>query len=224
MESKITGGLFVSFEGCEGGGKTGHINDLALFLRAARLDVLSLREPGGTPIGEKIRHILKHSTSGEKMTPEAELLLMNASRAQLVREVINPALRDGKVVICDRFYDSSIAYQGYGREMPLDEVRRIIGFVTGGLKPDITFLLNVPSDIGIKNKRTQTGEALDRFELEEPDFHKRVYNGFLEIATREPERFRIIDYVHGPDGKTVMQKIIRAEITSYLKARKGIQI
>src|SRR5882762_976743 len=136
-------GLFITFEGTEGSGKTTQISLLAGRLRFARHHVRTLREPGGTPIGEEIRHTLKHSAANDAMTAEAELLLMNASRAQLVREVIRPALAAGEIVLCDRFYDSTVAYQGYGRQLDLKMVKNVIDFAVGETRPDLTLLLMV---------------------------------------------------------------------------------
>src|SRR5512133_1878074 len=140
-------GLFITFEGNEGSGKSTQISLLAERLRSIGYAVRTLREPGGTPIGEEIRHTLKHSKDNEAMTPETELLLMNASRAQIVREVIRPALAKGGVVLCDRFYDSTIAYQGYGRQLDLKMVRAIVDIAVGETRPDLTLLLQVPQDV-----------------------------------------------------------------------------
>src|SRR5258707_12091859 len=137
-------GVFITLEGTEGGGKTTQITLLAQRLRDHGRSVCVTREPGGTPIGEEIRHTLKHSEQNRAMTPEAELLLMNAGRAQLVREVIRPALESGQIVLSDRFYDSTIAYQGYGRRMGLDVVNAVIDLAVGNTRPDITLLLVVP--------------------------------------------------------------------------------
>src|SRR5216117_2717017 len=137
-------GLFITFEGTEGSGKSTHIQLLAERLRAAGRIVRVLREPGGTPIGEEVRHTLKHSRQNRAMTAEAELLLMNASRAQLVREVLRPALAAGELVLCDRFYDSTTAYQGYGRQLDLGKVQAMIDFAVQETRPDLTLLLEVP--------------------------------------------------------------------------------
>src|SRR6266700_358428 len=136
-------GLFISFEGTEGSGKSTQVSLLAERVRALGCAVRTLREPGGTPIGEEIRHTLKHSTQNQAMKAETELLLMNASRAQLVREVIRPALAAAEIILCDRFYDSTIAYQGYGRQLDLNVVRTIIEFAVGATRPSLTFLLSV---------------------------------------------------------------------------------
>ena len=140
-------GLFITFEGTEGSGKTTQISLLAERLRSMGHRVRTLREPGGTPIGEEIRHTLKHSPANHAMTPEAELLLMNASRAQLVREVIRPALAAGEIVLCDRFYDSTTAYQGYGRQLDLQMVKSIIDVAVGDTRPDLTLLFVVPHEV-----------------------------------------------------------------------------
>ena len=140
-------GLFITFEGTEGSGKTTQISLLAERLRSMGHSVRTLREPGGTPIGEEIRHTLKHSPDNHAMTAEAELLLMNASRAQLVREVIRPALAAGEIVLCDRFYDSTTAYQGYGRQLDLRMVKNIIDVAVGDTRPDLTLLFIVPHEV-----------------------------------------------------------------------------
>src|SRR4051794_36256643 len=140
-------GLFITFEGTEGSGKSTQISVLAEHLRYLGHSVRTLREPGGTPIGEEIRHTLKHSAANEAMTWETELLLMNASRAQLVREIIRPALARNEIVISDRFYDSTIAYQGYGRQLDLKMVKAVIDVAVGETRPDLTLLLVVPAEV-----------------------------------------------------------------------------
>src|SRR5437870_5563992 len=137
-------GIFITFEGTEGSGKSTQIKVLGERISALGHNVVLLREPGGTPISEEIRHTLKHSAANHAMFPETELLLMNAARAQLVREVIQPALRAGKVVLCDRYFDSTLAYQGYGRGLDLNEIRKIIDYAIAGTVPDLTLLLRVP--------------------------------------------------------------------------------
>src|SRR5688572_30749369 len=140
-------GLFVTFEGTEGSGKSTQIQLLSKRLIDHGCEVITVREPGGTPIGEEIRHTLKHSAVNARMCAEAELLLMNASRAQLVREIIRPALAEGKAVLCDRFFDSTIAYQVFGRCLDSTQVQRIIDFAIGETRPDITLLLRVPLEV-----------------------------------------------------------------------------
>jgi len=190
-------GLFITFEGTEGGGKSTQIARLAERLTALNLKVRPLREPGGTPIGEEIRHTLKHSAANDAMTSETELLLMNASRAQLVREVIRPALTAGEVVLCDRFYDSTIAYQGYGRQLDLVRVRGVIDFAVGDTRPHLTLLLRVPVEVS-EIRRTLRGIAYrDRFEQADREFFQRVEAGYDAIAKEEPRRVKVIDATRG---------------------------
>ena len=189
-------GLFITFEGTEGGGKSTHTSILADRLRGLKKSVRVLREPGGTPIGEEIRHTLKHSDQNHAMTAEAELLLMNASRAQLVREVIRPALADGEIVLCDRFYDSTTAYQGYGRQLDLAQVKAIIDFAVGETRPHLTLLLDVPLEVSEARRgaRVVSGEPVrDRMEEADRAFFERVHQGFEEIAAAEPQRVKRID-------------------------------
>lgn len=195
-------GLFITFEGTEGGGKSTQIQVLAKRLRELGRTVRVLREPGGTPIGEEIRHTLKHSEANHAMIPEAELLLMNASRAQLVREVIRPALAAGEVVLCDRFYDSTTAYQGYGRQLDLDAVRRVIDFAVGATRPHLTLLFQVPVAVSEERRRHRNAQAStegsvaprrDRMEEADRAFFERVEAGFRAIAESEPRRVRVID-------------------------------
>jgi len=193
-------GLFITFEGTEGSGKSTHIQLLAEKLRTLGRNVRVLREPGGTPIGEEIRHTLKHSQQNHAMTPEAELLLMNASRAQLVREVIRPALAAGEVVLCDRFYDSTTAYQGYGRQLDLKGVQMIIDFAVGDTRPHLTFLLTVPVNVSESRRQTRqaaTASARDRFEEAERNFFERVEEGYRAIAAAEAQRICVIDSTRG---------------------------
>jgi len=189
-------GRFVTFEGTEGSGKSTQIRLLAERLQARSQPHRLLREPGGTLIGDEIRHTLQHSAHNQAMTPEAELLLINASRAQLVREVIRPALRAGELVICDRFYDSTTAYQGYGRELSLSQVQATIDFAVGETRPDLTLLLFVPVQVSEQRRRNRAsaGPAVrDRMEEADRDFFLRVEQGYLAIAQAEPKRVRLID-------------------------------
>jgi dTMP kinase len=173
-------GFFITFEGTEGSGKSTQISILAERLRALGHSVRTLREPGGTPIGEEIRHTLKHSKDNEAMTAEAELLLMNASRAQLVREVIRPALAGGEIVLCDRFYDSTTAYQGYGRELNLEHVRKVIDFAVGETRPDLTLLFLVPPEVSAERllaRQSTLPFMRDRIEEADRAFFERVARG-----------------------------------------------
>ncbi len=189
-------GLFITFEGTEGSGKSTQISLLAAQLRAQGRTVRLVREPGGTPIGEEIRHTLKHSAVNQAMTPEAELLLMNASRAQLVREVIRPALRAGQIVLCDRFYHSTVAYQGYGRQLNLKVVDAVIEVAVGDTRPDLTILLMVPPDVSQQRRLSRQSTMpfiRDRMEEADADFFARVEKGYQAIAAGEPERIRLIE-------------------------------
>ncbi len=189
-------GLFITFEGTEGGGKTTQLAHLAQRLRQAGHMVRTMREPGGTPVGEEIRHTLKHSAANQAMTAEAELLLMNASRAQLVREEIRPALAEGDIVLCDRFYDSTVAYQGYGRGLDLGVVKAAIEFAVGQTRPDLTLLLVVPPQVSARRllARQATMPFLrDRIEEADRSFFERVARGYKAIAAAEPQRVKLID-------------------------------
>jgi dTMP kinase len=186
-------GRFITFEGTEGGGKSTQINLLAARLRERGMTVRTLREPGSTPIGEEIRHTLQHSAQNQAMTAEAELLLMNASRAQLVREVIRPALHAGEIVLCDRFYDSTVAYQGYGRGLDLETVRRVIAFAVGDTRPDLTIVLHVPIDVSEARRKARESKQRDRMEELDRKFFERVEAGFKAIAAAEPKRVRVLD-------------------------------
>jgi len=189
-------GCFITFEGTEGGGKSTQILLLAERLRKLGKSVLTLREPGGTPIGEEIRHTLKHSAAGLAMTPETELLLMNASRAQLVREVIRPALDSGQFVLCDRFYDSTIAYQGFGRGLDLKCIQPIVDYAVGDTRPNLTLLLHVALEVSEQRRQQRQAESTplaDRFEQAGREFFARVEKGFLALAAEEPGRIKVID-------------------------------
>jgi dTMP kinase len=198
-------GFFLSFEGTEGSGKSTQAALLARRLRDLGHHVRELREPGGTPIGEEIRHTLKHSAANHAMTPEAELLLMNASRAQLVREVIRPALAAGEIVICDRFYDSTTAYQGCGRQLDLNVVWRVIDLAVGDTRPDLTLLFLVPQAVSEERrlKRQSTMAFVrDRFEEADRSFFERVEQGYRTLAAAEPERVHPLDATGSIDNLT----------------------
>ncbi len=189
-------GLFITFEGTEGSGKTTQISLLAEHLRSMGYLVRTTREPGGTPIGEEIRHTLKHSAANQAMTPEAELLLMNASRAQLVREVIRPALKGGEIVLCDRFYDSTTAYQGYGRGLDLKMVKAMIDVAVGDTRPGLTLLMLVPHQISAERllaRQATLPFMRDRIEEADRGFFERVAGGYRAIAAAEPRRVRPIE-------------------------------
>lgn len=189
-------GKFITFEGPEGGGKSTQVRRLADRLKASGRTVLTTREPGGTPTGEVIRGILQHDHAGEALCPESELLLFEASRAQLVRHVILPALKKGMWVLCDRFIDSTAAYQGYGRGFDLKSILEINAFTVGDCMPDLTLLLDVEPQTGMKRLTLRNQEhrtTRDRFEREQVEFHERVRAGYLQLARRWPERIQVID-------------------------------
>jgi dTMP kinase len=186
-------GRFITFEGTEGAGKSTQIQLLAERLQAMGRKVRQLREPGGTPIGEEIRHTLKHSAQNAAMTPEAELLLVNASRAQLVSEVIRPGLAAGEIVLCDRFYHSTLAYQGYGRQLDLGRVQQVIDFAVGDTRPDLTLMLHVPLAISEQRRNARRSATRDRFEEADRDFFERVEQGFRALAKADPGRIKWIE-------------------------------
>lgn len=197
--------MFITFEGPEGGGKTTQINLLAAYLQECGYRVLATREPGGTRIGDQIRACL-HDVNNKEMVPQTELLLYSASRAQLVHEVIRPALAAGILVLCDRFYDSTLAYQGYGRGLDLSQLRRITAFATAGLKPDLTLLFDIDVESGL-TRRTVGGEEMNRLDLEALTFHQRVRHGFHALAAAEPARWALIDA--GRDPQLVQNDVRR---------------
>ena len=189
-------GRLITFEGTEGCGKSTQVRLLTERLKSLGHRVRNLREPGGTPIGEEIRHTLKHSHNNAAMTAEAELLLMNASRAQLVREIIRPALAEGEIIICDRFYDSTTAYQGFGRELDLAHVKTVIDFAVGETKPDLTLFLHVPAEVSAERLRSRQATmpfVRDRIEESDQKFFERVAHGFGVIAAQEPQRVKFIN-------------------------------
>jgi len=180
-------GMFITFEGPDGSGKTTQIRLLRDALAAAGYDVLLTREPGGTAIGDQIRVVL-HDVENEEMTPPAEILLYSASRAQLVAQVIRPALAAGKIVLCDRYADSTMAYQGYGRGLDLEALRAITAFATAGLKPDLTLLLDLNVADGLA-RRQVGGDEWNRMDQQTLEFHRRTREGYLQLAAAEPERW-----------------------------------
>jgi dTMP kinase len=212
-------GLFITFEGTEGSGKSTQIGLLVERIRSMGHRVRTLREPGGTPIGEEIRHTLKHSKDNAEMTAEAELLLMNASRAQLVREVIRPALAAGEIVLCDRFYDSTTAYQGYGRQLDLEMVKTTIDIAVGSTRPDLTLLLLVPHAVS-EQRRLARQSTLpfmrDRIEEADHSFFERVAKGYDALAAAEPNRVKLIPAVGTIE---TIQQAIWKQIEPLLKAR-----
>lgn len=185
-------GRFISFEGGEASGKSLQARRLATSLRERGLDVESVREPGGTPAGERIREIFLHAED-IAMSAETLALLVTASRAQLVREVIRPALARGATVIADRFFDSTLAYQGYASGADLGGLLALQRFAVGATVPDRTFLLDVPVDVIARRRSADSGRRWDRFEAQGRDFHERLREGYLRLAASEPRRFVVID-------------------------------
>ncbi len=194
-------GVFVTFEGIEGSGKSTQIYMLADYLRTAGRSVRLTREPGGTPIGDRIRKILLDP--GSRPDPKTELLLYAASRAQHLSEVILPGLEAGEIVLCDRFSDATIAYQGYGRGLDRAVIYELDRIVTSGLKPHLTILLDIDARKGLERARSRNSteglEAEARFENEDISFHERVRAGYLALAGQEPERIRIVDASRSPE-------------------------
>jgi dTMP kinase len=188
-------GRFITLEGPDGSGKSTQAALLAEALRSRGVDVVLTREPGGTALGERVRAVLLER-GGSVHTPRADALLFNAARAQHVDEVIGPALRRGAIVVCDRFADSTMAYQGYGSGLPLDRLQAIGAFATDGIRPDLTILLDLSVRAGLARRVAGAPEGITRFEATEvfdTAFHERVRAGFLELARREPLRWRVID-------------------------------
>ncbi len=183
--------MFITLEGPEGSGKTSQLKPLTEWLAAQGFVVYTTREPGGTSIGEQIRHVI-HDLGNTEMHPRTEALLYQAARAQIVEQVLRPRLAAGEVVICDRYFDSTLAYQGYGHQsIPLDELRQVIRFATGGLTPDLTILLDLDVETGLARKGDQ--EEWNRLDAYTVDFHRRVRQGYHELLKLEPQRWVLLD-------------------------------
>lgn len=182
--------MFITLEGPEGSGKTSHLPYLVEYLREKGYTVFPTREPGGTSIGEQIRAVI-HDLKNVEMHPRTETLLYQAARAQIVEEVIRPRLKAGEIVISDRYYDSTIAYQGYGHQQDLEQVRALVKYATGGLIPDLTILLDVDVEEGLRRKKKDNEwNRLDAYTVE---FHQRVRAGYLEMVRQEPARWVMLD-------------------------------
>jgi dTMP kinase len=182
--------MFITLEGPEGSGKTSHIPHLVEFLREKGYSVFPTREPGGTSIGEQIREVI-HDMRNAEMHPRTETLLYQAARAQIVEQVIKPRLALGEIVLSDRYFDSTIAYQGYGHGQPLAQIRQLVHYATGGLAPALTILLDLDVETGLRRKTNQ--QEWNRMDAYTVDFHKRVRAGYLEMASQEPARWRVVD-------------------------------
>lgn len=209
--------LFVTFEGPEGCGKSTQMHLLADYLRGQGADVLVTREPGGTAIGEAVRAILLDPAHTE-MLPATEFLLFSAARAQHVGQVIRPHLAQGGIVLCDRYADSSLAYQGYGGQLDLGALRAISHFATGGLQPDLSFYLDVPVEVGLRRKARGSGDAWNRMEQKEVAFHRRVRAGYLALVAQEPGRWVVVDATAGLDR---VQATIREEVLARIRSAGG---
>jgi dTMP kinase len=206
--------MFITFEGPEGSGKSTQLALLADYLRGRGHPVVTTREPGGTPIGDQIRACL-HDVDNEAMKPAAEILLYSASRAQLVGEVIRPALRDGQTVLCDRFADSTLAYQGYGRGLDLEDLAFITRFATGGLKPDLTLLFDLDVTCGLA-RRAGGGQEMNRMDLQAVAFHQRVRSGYHRLVAAEPERWLILDAERPlEDIQTEVRRLVTARLSAH---------
>jgi len=189
-------GRFITFEGCEGSGKSSHADRLARRLEERGLDVVRTREPGGTRLGEHVRDILQHDRCEERIYAETEMLLFVACRAQLVRQIIEPALAAGKWVLCDRFADSTMAYQGYGRGMSRERVEVLNALAVGTTWPDAVLVLDLDVKTGferLQQRNAALGVERDRMEREEESFHQRVREGYLAIAKTRPERYHVVN-------------------------------
>jgi dTMP kinase len=215
MSQKVkNSGRLISFEGAEGSGKSTQIARLAAHFQKTHREVITTREPGGTEIGEQIRSIIVHNSKGDEMCAETELLLFTAARAQLVREVIAPALLRGAMVLSDRFLDSSTVYQGIARNLAADPVAQINRFAVGEVMPDLTIVIDVPEDVSLARVKQRASDLPDRMERENIDFYKKVREGYLVLAKGMPERFIVVD---GTKTEDAIEKKIWTEVQARLK-------
>jgi dTMP kinase len=207
--------MFITLEGPEGSGKTSHLPHLVEYLREKGYTIFPTREPGGTSIGEQIREVL-HSLKNTEMNPRAETLLYQAARAQFVEEVVRPRLALGEIVLSDRYADSTIAYQGYGHQQDLEQVRALVSYATGGLVPDLSVLLDVDVEVGLERgvKRRAKGGEWNRLDAYTLEFHQRVRKGYLEMVKQKPERWVVVDAGMGWDE---VQKELQEVILTKLK-------
>jgi dTMP kinase len=208
--------MFITLEGPDGSGKSIQIPQLAEFIRQQGYEVLTTREPGGTSIGDQIRQVIM-KLGNTSMDPRTEILLFCAARAQIVSEVLRPNLERGVVVISDRYADSTLAYQGYGHGVDLEELKRLLFFATGGLSPDLTLLIDIDADEGLKRRQKGGGEwnRLDAYEIA---FHKRVRQGYHQLVKMEPARWEVIDGNQPVDNvQADLQKIVLRRLTEFMK-------
>ena len=196
--------MFITLEGPEGSGKSTQIKRLAKRLESMGFPVITTREPGGTPIGDQIRQVLVRMENKE-LHPRTEILLFLAARAQLVEQLIKPALQDGKIILCDRYGDSTLAYQGYGHGLDLEKLRQMLDFATDHLKPNLTILLDLDVKLGLMRKKAE--DEWNRLDAYEVLFHERVREGYLNLAREEPDRWRIVDASQGIDA--VQEDLLR---------------
>lgn len=213
LKQKAAGRL-VSFEGPEGSGKSTQISHLAAHFQKLHREVITTREPGGTEIGEQIRNIIVHNSRGDEMCAETELLLFTAARAQLVREVIAPALLRGAIVLSDRFLDSTTVYQGIARNLAADPVSQINRFAVGNVMPDLTVVLDVPEEVSLARLKQRATDLPDRMERANVDFYKKVREGYLLLVRGMPERFIVVD---GTKPEDAIEKKIWSEVQTRLK-------
>ena len=206
-------GKLITFEGSEGSGKSTQIARLANHFQLLGREVLTTREPGGTEIGEQIRNIIVHNSKGDEMCAETELLLFTAARAQLVREIIAPALLRGAIVLCDRFLDSTTVYQGVARNLAMDPVNLINQFAVGNVMPDLTVIIDVPTEIGLARIRQRASDLPDRMERENIEFYNKVREGYLLLARSLPRKFLVID---GTQKEDALEKEIWHDIQKFL--------
>ena len=211
--------MFITFEGPDGSGKTTQITLLARYLHEAGYPVFATREPGGTPIGDQIRAVL-HDLRNVQMHPRTEILLYAASRAQLVEQEIRPRLAAGEIVLCDRYADSTLAYQGYGRGLDLPTLRTILDFATGGLRPDLTFYLDISVEEGLRRRQqaAEDGAEWNRMDAQSLAFHQRVRQGYLALIAAEPSRWVHLD---GEGDRDAIQAQIRAIVLARLEPRRS---
>jgi dTMP kinase len=205
--------MFITLEGPDGSGKSMQIPLLADFIRQQGYEVLTTREPGGTSIGDQIRSVIME-LGNTSMHPRTEILLFCAARAQIVEEVLRPALARGVVVISDRYADSTLAYQGYGHGVDLEELRRLLAFTTGGLKPDLTLLIDVDAEIGLKRRQNCGGEW-NRLDAYAVSFHRRVRDGYHQLAQAEPDRWHTIDGSQTPEMvQSNLRRVVAENLSS----------
>ena len=206
--------MFITFEGPDGSGKTTQIRKLIPVLQEKGLDIVHTREPGGTDIGDQIRSVIMNMKN-KSMHPRAEILLFCASRAQLVEELIRPSLTEGKFVLCDRYADSTMAYQGYGHGLDRETLSQLLNFATGGLKPDLTLLFDISAEAGLR-RRLSNHEEWNRMDDYALQFHERVRSGYLAMAAAEPERWAVINADRTPEE-------IHEEVVSVITARAALR-